>query len=201
MSDANDRARALVSETPLSLLERLRHGQDDPSWRRLSDLYLPLLNGWLNQHGLPPDDADDLKQEIMLVVVREISAFDHSGRKGAFRSWLRTITVHRVRNYWRSKQRLPNQAALDVLEQLEDPGSDLARRWDQEHDEFILRRIMELLEPEFSPAAWLAFHRQTVDGLTASQTAAEMGVSANAVLIAKSRVLRRLRQEAAGLIG
>jgi RNA polymerase sigma-70 factor (ECF subfamily) len=189
-----------MNETPLSLLERLRRGQDDLSWRRLSELYLPLLKGWLNRHGLPPHDADDMTQEIMLVVLREVSHFDHSGRKGAFRNWLRTITVHRVRGYWRSRQTSPGQAALETLDRLEDPGSDLARHWDREHDEFVLRRLMELIEPEFSPAAWHAFHRQSVDGLTASQTAAELGVSANAVLIAKSRVLRRLRREAAGLI-
>jgi RNA polymerase sigma-70 factor (ECF subfamily) len=193
-------ARLVMNETPLSLLERLRNGQDDPSWQRLSDLYLPLLKGWLKQHGLPPHDADDLTQEIMMVIVREVAGFDHSGRPGAFRSWLRAIAVNRVRGYWRSKQTLPNQAALDILDQLEDPRSDVARLWDKEHDEFVLSRLMELIEPEFSPAAWHAFHRQTIEGLTASQAAAELGVSVNAVLIAKSRVLRRLRQEAASLI-
>ena len=47
------RVSPVMNETPLSLLERLRHGQDDPSWQRLSELYLPLLRGWLSQHGLP----------------------------------------------------------------------------------------------------------------------------------------------------
>jgi RNA polymerase sigma factor (sigma-70 family) len=190
-----------MNETPLSLLERLRHSPDDPSWRRLTDLYLPLVRRWLNQQGLPPADADDLTQEILLVIVRELPGFDHSGRKGAFRTWLRTITVHRLRGFWRTKHTGPNQAIEQELAQLEDSGSELARVWDKEHDEFILRRLLELIEPEFSPAAWHAFHRQTVDGLTASEAATELGVTANAVLIAKSRVLRRLRQEAAGLIG
>jgi RNA polymerase sigma-70 factor, ECF subfamily len=195
MSGPLHRALPVMNETPLSLLERLRHGNDDNSWQRLSDLYLPLVKGWLNKHGLPRDDADDLTQEIMLVILRELPNFDHSGRTGAFRSWLRTITVHRVRGYWRSMHTLPDQAALDVLDQLEDPGSDMARLWDKQHDELVLGRLMELIEPEFSAAAWHTFHRQSIDGLTVSQTAAELGVSANAVLIAKSRVLRRLRDD------
>lgn len=190
-----------MNETPLSLLERLRYSPDEPSWQRLTGLYVPLVRRWLNQQGLPPSDADDLTQEILLVIVRELPAFDHSGRKGAFRSWLRTITVYRLRGYWRSKQTRPDQAVEEELDRLEDPGSELARIWDREHDEFIARRLMELIEPEFTPATWQAFRRQTIDGLTASEAATELGVSANAALIAKSRVLRCLRQEAVGLIG
>ena len=189
-----------MNETPISLLERLRHHPDDSCWRRLTDLYLPLIQRWLDRQGLPPADADDLTQEILLVVVREVAAFDHSGRRGAFRTWLRTIVVHRLRGYWRGRQARPQQAAAEQLDQLSDPDSDLARLWEQEHDEFVLRRLLELIEPEFTPAAWHAFRRQSVDGLTAAQAAAELGVSANAVLIAKSRVLRRLRQQAVGLI-
>jgi len=189
-----------MNETPLSLLERLRQSSDEPAWHRLTELYLPLVRRWLHQHGLSPDDADDLTQEIMLLIVRELPNFDHSGRKGAFRTWLRTITVHRLRGYWRSKQLRPDQALEEELDRLEDPKSELARLWDQEHDEFVTRRLLELIEPEFTTATWHAFRRQTVDGLSASETAAELGVSANAVLIAKSRVLRRLRQEAVGLI-
>ena len=189
-----------MNETPLSLLERLRHQPDETSWRRLTDLYVPLVHRWLDRQGLPPADADDLTQEILLVILREVADFDHSGRKGAFRTWLRTIVVHRLRGYWRSKQARPEQAVEEELERLADPESSLSRLWDKEHDDFVLRRLLELIEPEFSPAAWHAFRRQSVDGLTASQAAAELGVSPNAVLIAKSRVLRRLRQEAVGLI-
>jgi RNA polymerase sigma-70 factor, ECF subfamily len=190
-----------MNETPLSLLERLRRGPDEPGWRRLTDLYLPLIRRWLDRQGLSPADADDLTQEILLVMVRGLPDFEHSGRPGAFRAWLRAITVHRLRGYWRNSHSRPDQALEEELDRLEDPKSDLSRLWDQEHDEFITRQLLELIEPEFTPATWHAFRRQTVDGLTASQAAAELGVSANSVLIAKSRVLRRLRQEATGLIG
>ena len=189
-----------MNETPVSLLERLRQSRDDGGWQRLTDLYLPLVQRWLSHKGLAVADADDLTQEILLTIVRELPDFEHSGRAGAFRAWLRTITVHRLRGYWRRKQTSPAQAIAEELDQLEDPASEVARTWDKEHDEFVLRRLLEMIEPEFSQATWHAFQRQTVDGLTASQAAAELGVTANAVLIAKSRVLRRLRQEANGLI-
>ena len=108
--------------------------------------------------------------------------------------------MNRLRGYWRSKHTRLDQTGDEHLGQLAESASDLARLLDKEHDEFILQRLLELIEPESSPAAWHAFHHQTVDGPSAAQAAAELCVSPNAVLIAKSRILRRLRQEAAGLI-
>ena len=85
------------------------------------------------------------------------------------------------------------------LEQLEDPHSDLNRVWDQEHDKFIAARLLELIEPEFTHTTWQAFRRQVLDGAKAAEVATELGVTPNAASIAKSRVLRRLREEIAGL--
>src|SRR5262249_60000951 len=87
-----------------------------------------------------------------------------------------------------------------ALAQLEDPGSDLSRRWDREHDEHVARRLLELLRPEFQPNTWRAFERLMLEGGKPDEVAAELGLSVNAVFIAKSRVLRRLREEAEGLI-
>jgi RNA polymerase sigma-70 factor (ECF subfamily) len=87
-----------------------------------------------------------------------------------------------------------------ALDQLADPASDLSRLWDREHDEFVLNRLLALIEPEFRPATRQAFRRQVIDGASADIVAAELGLSLNAVLIAKSRVLSRLRRHAEGLV-
>ncbi len=64
-----------MSETSASLLERLRLEPDEASWRRLVDLYVPLLRGWLRRYALQPPDAEDLVQEVLAVVVRELPQF------------------------------------------------------------------------------------------------------------------------------
>ena len=93
-----------------------------------------------------------------------------------------------------------DQSIDEQLAQLEDPNSDLSARWDQEHDQHVLRRLRELIEPEFSAASWQAFTRTALKGERPAAVAADLGVTDNAVLLAKSRVLRRLRQESRGLI-
>jgi RNA polymerase sigma-70 factor (ECF subfamily) len=59
---------------------------------------------------------------------------------------------------------------------------------------------MRLVRPEFTEATWQAFQRLALDGAPGQVVAEELGLSVNAVLIAKSRVLARLRQEAQGLV-
>ncbi len=193
-----------MSDTSATLLERLSDRGDQGAWRRLVDLYTPLIRSWLGHQGVSAIDAEDLTQEVLAVVVRQVSGFRHNGRPGAFRTWLRTIATNCLRQSWRSRRREPHQTRppdLDsALDQLEDPKSDLARRWDQEHDEYVLSRLMELIEPEFTPATWLAFRRQVVDGEPARTVAADLGLTVNAVLIAKSRVLSHLRRNADGFV-
>jgi RNA polymerase sigma-70 factor (ECF subfamily) len=192
-----------MPDTSVSLLDRLRLSPDAASWQRLVELYGPLIQDWLRRHGLQPADADDLAQDVLAVLVRELPQFQHRG-PGAFRSWLRTITVHRLRNFWRSRQSRPAATgAPDVarmIEQLEDPHSDLSALWDRDYDQHVVRRAMELIEKEFAPSTWQAFRRLMTDGADADAVAAELGVSLNAVFIAKSRVLSRLRKEVEGLV-
>ena len=193
-----------MAATSAPLLERLNDRSDSVAWRRLVDLYSPLINAWLRRHGVSADDAEDLTQGVLEVVVREVSRFRHNGRPGAFRTWLRTITINCLRQSVRSR-RLGTQAAgspdvAAMLDQLQDPASDLSRRWDQEHDEFVLKHLLDLIEPDFRPATWQAFRRQVIDGARAETVAAELGLTVNAVLIAKSRVLSHLRTSASGLV-
>src|SRR5262249_36349660 len=147
-------------DTPVSLLERLRLRPDPVSWQRLTDLYAPLIRVWIRRYALQPADADDLAQEVLAVVVRELPQFQHDLRRGAFRRWLRTVLVNRVRAFWRGRTRQAATGGKDIdarLGELEDPSSDQSRLWDREHDEHVARRLMELLRPEFEPATWQAF--------------------------------------------
>jgi RNA polymerase sigma-70 factor (ECF subfamily) len=193
-----------MSDTPVSLLERLQRRPDADSWRRLVELYEPLLRGWLARHTLQASDTDDLVQEVLAVVVRELPQFRHNQRPGAFRSWLRTVLVHRLRTFWQTRQARPpgtgDSAFLRMLDEFEDPHSGLSELWDREHDHYVLRRLLRWVERDFAPSTWHAFRRLALDGAEPDAVAAELGMTVNAICIAKSRVLQRLRQEARGLI-
>jgi DNA-directed RNA polymerase specialized sigma24 family protein len=93
-----------MAETSATLLKRLNNRSDSVAWQRLVDLYSPLINAWLRRQGVSAEDADDLSQEVLGIVVREVAQFRHNGRAGAFRTWLRTITTNCLRQFRRSRR-------------------------------------------------------------------------------------------------
>lgn len=190
-------------ETSLSLLERLTDRPTDDDWSRLDDLYRPLLRAWMARAGVPTADADDLIQEVLLVVFREVGGFERRG-EGAFRAWLRVILAHRVRDYFRAcNHRTAATGGSDFLrslDELESPDSELSGLWDREHDEYVAASLLRRVEGDFAPATWRAFRRHVLEGEPAARVAQGLGLSLNSVLLAKSRVLKRLRQEMAGFV-
>lgn len=193
-----------MSETSLSLLDQLREPQDTVAWGRLHRIYAPLIRKWLTKYDLQDSDADDVTQDVLLAVSKDVANFNHNGRPGAFRAWLKGILANRLRNFWRSRDRRPAASGgseMDVrIAELDDPASQVTLLWNQEHDQHVLRELLAIVEPQFKPATWTAFRKTALEGVKPTVVAEELEISVNAVFIAKSRVLSRLRQEADGLI-
>lgn len=193
-----------MNATSLSLLERLRRRPSKDDWKRLDEIYRPLVRQWLARIPGIHNDVDDLTQEVLLVVLREIARFERQ-REGSFRKWLRQIAVNRVRGFWRSHRRRPATGAgsdetEDYFAKLEDPASDLSRQWDREHDRFVFDHLLAIVKGDFQAATWEAFRRFALEARPAAQVAAELKMTESAVLLAKSRVLKRLREEAGVLL-
>jgi RNA polymerase sigma-70 factor (ECF subfamily) len=190
--------------TSISLLDRLQQGPDDTAWLRMVDLYTPLIRGWLRRYSLHDEDAEDLVQEVLSIVVRKLPDFKKNERIGAFRRWLRTITVNCLRDLWRSQRYRPRATGNGefgaILDQLEDPESALSKIWDKEHDLHVTRCLLEKIQPRFEDKTWRAFQRVALEGASVDATAKELGLTVNAVFIAKSRVIHALRQESQGLL-
>lgn len=187
--------------TSTGLLEQVRDLANQDAWGRFVALYSPYLYGWLRRRAVPGHDADDLVQEVFRVVAVELPAFHHNHRVGAFRCWLRTILAHRLRDHQRSvRTRSADRGNSDLLDSLadmlEDERSPLAQTWDREHDQYIARRLLALIEADFQAVTWRAFWLVAVEGREPDAVAGELHISVESVYTAKARVLKRLRAEA-----
>jgi RNA polymerase sigma-70 factor (ECF subfamily) len=193
-----------MNTTSLSLLDRLKEaGPDAVEWHRLKDVYLPLIRSWLARIPGLRDDADDLAQDVFIVLLRGLPAFERR-RHGSFRAWLRQVATNRAKAFrkaGRKRGRSEGDGETERdLDQLEDPNSNLARQWDRDYDLHLLGKLLAAVRPDFEPNTWQAFTRFALDGLTAAATAQELGISESAVVQAKFRVLKRLREEAGDLM-
>lgn len=165
-----------MADTPVSLLDRLRRRPAAEDWERLVRLYEPFIRRLLAAPALR-GEADDLAQDVLAAVVQHIPTFRRE-RCGAFRAWLRTIVVNRVNAGRRQRHDRPGAAGgtdgyLALLE-VPDPGDGLSAAWDAEHDAHVARRLLELIEPEFTPATWQAFRGLAIDGRSAADVAADL---------------------------
>jgi RNA polymerase sigma-70 factor (ECF subfamily) len=184
--------------TPVSLLERLRQPGEQAAWARFVKLYTPLLCHWARRLGARGQDVADLVQDVFTVLVQTLPSFKHDPQK-RFRGWLWTIT----RNKWREKGRrcrIHSQDAGDgALADLASPEADDGLS-DADYRQYLVNRALELMKAEFQPTTWKAFLACIAGDRSAADVGAELGLSIDAVYAAKSRVLRRLRQELDGLM-
>jgi RNA polymerase sigma-70 factor (ECF subfamily) len=185
-----------MNTTPASLLERLQQPDQQAAWARFADLYTPLIYYWARRAGLQPPEASDLVQEVFVVLLRRLPDF-HYDRKRSFRSWLRTVTLNKWRELHRRVAVPARTVDIDNLDVGSLEGGDPFA--DEEYRRLLTGRALEVMQAEFEPATWKAFWECTVEERPAAEVARQLGISTNAVYIAKSRVLTRLRQELQGL--
>jgi RNA polymerase sigma-70 factor (ECF subfamily) len=190
-------ALASVS-TDLTLLDRVKN-QDERAWRLLVAWAGPLVHYWCRAHDLTKEDRAEIFQEVFLAVLRNIGAFQRADRRGSFRGWLRTITTNKILDLARQRIKNPEatggssayqrllQTAMEPEEETV-PGEPDSRR-------ACLQRALAVIRTEIAETTWLAFSRTVIDGQSAPEAAAELGLTPAAVRQAKSRVLQRLRQE------
>ncbi len=182
-----------MHSTSPSLLERLRKQDNQHEWSRFVDLYSPLLLYWAHRMGLERQDAEDFVQDIFLHLLHKMPDFVYD-RKKSFRSWLHTVTINKWRERFRRKA--PQHANLPELEE----PDGVKAFWEEEYRQHLANRAVELIQNEFQATTWKAFWEFVTHDRPAAEVAEELKISVNAVYIAKSRVLTRLREELEGLM-
>jgi RNA polymerase sigma-70 factor (ECF subfamily) len=187
--------------TSLTLLQRLR-ANDGDAWGIMVRLYTPLVCHWCTRGGVRAADVDDVAQEVFQAAATHLANFRRDRPGDSFRAWLRGITRHMVLQHFRRSGRHPQASGgTDALRQLQGVADAAADEDDPvEEMDGLRRRALELVRGEFEERTWQAFWRTVVEGRSPVELAAEMGVSPTAVRMAKSRVLRRLKEEFGELI-
>ncbi len=194
-------------DTNKSLLQRAKETPQSDAWFKLISIYDPLIAGWVIRAGIGESDVSDITQEVLQALSSELGKFDHNGRVGAFRNWLKMITINRCRRYWDAQKRqLPRENTanpkfgMGALSALEDPNSDLSLLWNSEHDRYIINQVLQIIRSEFSNQSFEVFNRNVINGESPQSIAKDCGISVGQIYKIKFRVMKRLRLEADGLI-
>lgn len=195
------------SETSKSLLRKAGSDLRSEAWFKLFAIYDPLISGWVLRSGIDQSEVADITQEVLKAVSTELRNFEHNGNIGAFRNWLKKITVNRCRRYWDAQKRKVNlednahwESGINVLEQLEDPRSELTALWELEHERYTAERILQLVKKDFGATTIEIFTRNVLHDEPALSIAKDLQIPVARVYKAKFRVTTRLQKEAVKLV-
>ncbi|MGH7173211.1 MAG: RNA polymerase sigma factor [Gemmataceae bacterium] len=188
--------------TSLNLLQRARDN-DAEAWRRVLELYRPLVLYWCVRGGIRAEDAEDVAQEVFAGAAAGLAAFHRDQPGDTFRGWLRGITRNQLLMHFRREQRQPRaEGGSEAWQRLNEVGDPLAGVEADELMEMrqLYRRALEHVRGEFAERTWQAFWLTVIEGRAPATVSPEVGLSVAGVRQAKSRVLRRIKQELGELI-
>jgi RNA polymerase sigma-70 factor, ECF subfamily len=183
--DPGDPPRPRTQPGALMLSSRLLRqvlAGDTAAWRRLVDLYCPLVYALCRRAGLHQPDAEDVGQEVFAAVYRSLPRFQGD----TFRHWLKKIVRDKLCDHWRRQGRQPAPLEGDVV------TDDRAERNDLID---LVHRALERIHDQFEPKSLQVFRLVAVEGRPPAAVAAELGMTLGAVYTVKSKVLSRLREE------
>jgi RNA polymerase sigma-70 factor (ECF subfamily) len=182
------------NSTSISLLQRVRDN-DAKAWVQLVEVYSPLVFRWCRRSGLQQADVEDLCQEVFRSVYRGLPGFRLGKPDSSFRAWLRTIAINRVRDHL-AKRPAIGRGGSDAAADLAAVADPVSAESDDDIQEvsILYRRLTQVMRNDFEEKTWQSFSRVVIDGEAVETVAADLGMTPNAIYLAKARVLHRLRE-------
>ncbi len=183
--------------TTTQVLTNLRKGHDPSAWQGLCQHFTPAIIDFGRKLGLTPEEAEDAAQETLLAFVRAWQQGRYERDKGRLSSWLfgfaKRIILKTRRQRPREHTVGPNAQGEDFWSHIPDDAR-LTLTWETQWKRVVLTRCLEHLRREADPRVFAAFSRYALQEQSVEHVAEQLGMSRNAVYIAKCRMLTRLRE-------
>ena len=186
--------------TRYSLLSRLQNWDDHESWKVFFDTYWRLIFSFAMKSGLTAAEAEDVVQETIISVAKNIQKFKRDRRLGSFKGWLRNLTRWRIADQLR--KRTPGSAPETQLDDAchvdmsEIPDFAAAESvWESEWRVNLLKVAMENVKQRVKEEHFQIFDLYALRQWPVNKVAETLGVSVPGVYLAKHRVAAMIKRE------
>lgn len=188
--------------TRYSLLSRLQNWDDQASWKEFFDTYWRLIYSIALKSGLSETEAQDVVQETIISVAKDIHKFKRDPALGSFKGWLRNLTRWRIADQlrWRHQPRPDHLAINDAdsslgFAQIPDPGGAMDELWDKEWRANLFDAAVERVRPRVKEEHFQIFDLHVIRQWPAQRVAAVLGVTIGQVYLAKFRIVALIKKE------
>lgn len=190
-----------VIQTRHTLLRRAREGNDEVAWHELVQHYRRFIYYILNEIGVASDDVQDLSQQILVILNRDLSSYDRTRAK--FRSWFGAVIRNVALGHFRKQKALQKKMHLFERERAFDENRkvpEITRMIENEWSIYIANLAMEKVQPLFKGQALEVF-QLGLEGYEAEKIAEKTGLTVSSVYTLRKRVKKRLYLEIRAISG
>ena len=194
----------VFERTRYSLLSRLKNWEDQKSWQEFYDQYRRLIFGVALRAGLSEEEAQEVLQETVITVAKNIGSFRRDPNRGTFKSWLMHTTRWRIQDQLRKRKRaedvlvaLPESSSrTGFIERI--PAADsfgLEEIWEREWEGNLLEMALEKVRRRIDPARYQAYDLHVLKAWPVQKVAQKLGLTPAQVYTAKYKVAGLLKNE------
>ena len=188
-------ARVLQSrpfpETRVSLLETMRDGSGQAGWREFYERYAPAVYRVCRLRGLGAHDGEDVVQQVMVAIAGQVDRFEYDRSRGRFRHWVRRVTENKISDLIRRRPReIGDELALAACA---DEHAETNQAWEHEWQLQDILYCMHHVAGDIAPRRLEAFRLYVLEGVSASDTAEQLGMTTGHVYVIRNIVLNLIR--------
>ena len=191
--------------TRSSLVGRLRDWGDHGSWQDFFDTYWKLIYAVAIKAGLSDVEAQDVVQETVVAVAKQMRDGGYDRSKSSFKNWLCLITRRRIIDHFRRRtdpklRHAPtgdDTSGTDSIARVPDPASlDLDSVWEEEWQKNLLDAALERVKRQVTPKQFQIFDLSVLRALPVAEVTALLKVNAAQIYLARHRVGALVKREA-----
>jgi RNA polymerase sigma-70 factor (ECF subfamily) len=181
--------------TRYSLLSRLQNWEDQESWKDFFNTYWRLIYAAALKSGLTEAEAQDVVQETIICVAKDINKFKRDRSLGSFKGWLRNLTRWRIADQLRKRDPAATPLPGEMSELPEEKDAGLEKIWTEEWQSNLMAVAMERVRLHVKEEHYQMFDLYVVRQVPAREVARLLGTNVTLVYLAKHRVMALIRRE------
>src|SRR5947199_8173240 len=189
--------------TRRSLVDRLANWDDRERWQEFFDTYWKLIYSAARKSGLTDAEAEEVVQETVITVAKNIEKLKYDPNRGSFKGWLLQITRWRIVDQFRKREpgnakapRTAEDRLTATIERLPDSRvDDLDAVWDAEWKENLFEGAIARVKKKVDPKQFQIFDCYVRKEWPARKVAAQLRVSVGQVYLTRHRISALIKKE------
>jgi RNA polymerase sigma-70 factor (ECF subfamily) len=185
-----------MHETRYTLIQKLQKKElnDEEAWELFASTYESFIIAILIKLQINPEEARDLKQDILIKLWEKLPSFEYEPNRSKFRTWVYSITKNTAISHIRSQSSEQKRIERYFSEDESEKSSAFDKLFMQEWQLFISNKALERIKEDFTPQS-LAIFKKCLAGADSAELAKEYDLQANSIVRIKNRVKEQLMLE------